>query len=278
MKGKQGNQFTLKNIVKTILALALTCCVLYLSLPLPILLLMEISTIPYRIDNHFEEKKTLEVALETEPLQVGDEKIYVDTMQILLYGLKEVKPTDYTQPTEYEYIGCNEYNMGFYEYGAQLRTVIKNDKKYEEDTNVTDFFNKTIQILNDLELDYVDGDFPEEYYIGFDDDTVIEYAMPDGEIRRINYGFEAAMSITFFGPRSLSEENDAIKPVTFRLLLGNPEDSIEYTLGELFKESITDYIHVADYDYRLHDLKSVLPLINSGSWIPPETFGYQWVD
>lgn len=277
-RDQRGKQPTVKKMLRTILLFPFVLLLLLMSLPLMIQLVMDITSIPDRIKGNYVDKKMIAIAQETAPFQVGEEKIYVDTMSIILYGLKELDRIDSKQPLEYKYIGGNEYHVGYYEFGAQLSNFTQTDGKYHEDTAVTDFFNEIIPIINDMNLDYIHSDFPEEYYIGFDEDTIIEHESPDGEIYSLKYGAEAAMSIEFFSAGKVFQGEEDAKTVTFRLLLGNPEDSIEYAVGEKIKESLLRFMDSTDELYHVYDLKNVVPLINSGSWIPPDYFNFHWID
>lgn len=277
-RDQRNNQPTLKKMIRTILLFPFILFLLLMSLPLWIQLFMDISSIPDGIERNYVDKKMIEVANATEPFHVGEEKVHIDTMSIILYGVKEIKGTDRGEPRQYEYIGGHKYHLGYYEFGAQLNSFSKIDGKYQEDTPVKDFFDEIISIINTYDLEYKYANFPEEYYIGFDDDTDIEYEMPNGAIKSLRYGTEAAMSISFFSAGKMFQGMEDAKTVTFRLLFGNPEDSIEYAIGAEIKESLLRYMNSTEDDYSVYQLKNVVPLLNSGSWIPPDFFGVEWVE
>lgn len=247
---KKGPVAILKNMILT----SVMIVVLIYASPLIFFTLMDIAMIPERIAENKMNQARVELAEESAVFQVGEEKIAVDTMSVILYGLKELDG-DKTQPTQYEYIGGHNYHRGYSVFALQLKNMEKDGKSYEIETDVVDFFNEIITIINNMDLDYKYSDFPEEYYFGFEDDTK-----------------EAGMSVTFFSWGKLALGMEEAQSVTFRLLLGNSVDSDEYQIGEAIKNSLIGYMESSEELYQLLRVQDVVNLINSGSRNPVYIF------
>ncbi|MFI3199948.1 MAG: hypothetical protein R3Y54_00295 [Eubacteriales bacterium] len=246
------------------LLIALLLIVLLYMAPFIMYFFFWVTSIPDQIRNEKIKEEQFKIANEMVGLQVDGLDIKVDTMTVNLYGMQEIYNSDYMN-MEYNYIGQNRYYRGYSEMILQLRNINDTGDDYYKDEEVVAVFEYIINMLNEYDLDYQYCEAYDEYYIGFDDDTILEYTEDNGKLHTYNCAFEGGISIALCCNSGEGEQ------VVLRLLFGLDEDNVEYKIGENIKTKLIEYADTLDEFWR-RDTDNTIRFINHDAVTPFETF------